>query len=95
MAIPGPGDEVARLTIVLYGDGQMGISGNMGDVNLATRMVESALDAVKSQSKNRAADGTLLGDHQPMVKPQILIPGRDVGTIDHHPAFPVVPVGDR
>ena len=78
--IPGPLDEVACITIRLYGDGQMGIEGNLGDVRLATQMIDHARDAVVAQWSQRSASGGLL------------IPDRDV-EVQHHPEFPVMEKG--
>jgi hypothetical protein len=74
--IPGPLDEVACITIRLYGDGQMGVEGNLGDVKLALQMLDHASDAVRNQWSRRSTTGGLL------------LPDRDV-EVTHHPEFPV------
>lgn len=38
--------EIANITIVLLDDGSIGISGNVGDVNLALGMMDSAREAI-------------------------------------------------
>lgn len=63
MAIPGPLDAVANISITLYGSGQMQVQGNILDPKLATTMLNHALDAVKRQLKRRE---------------QLVIPGADV-----------------
>lgn len=79
---PTPLDEIAVIRISLFGEGQMSIDGNLGDVRLALQMLDHARDAVQAQWKQRTSDGGLLLD------------SRDVET-DHHPAFPVEMVGDK
>jgi hypothetical protein len=82
MAIPSPLDEIATITVRLYGSGQMGIEGNLGDVRLATQMLDHARDAVVAQWARRNPAGGLI------------IPGCDV-EVQHHPEFPVMAAGDR
>lgn len=82
MAVPSPLDEIASIQVTLYGDGQMSIGGNIGDVRLALQMLEHASDAVRNQWAQRTPTGGLV------------IPGHDV-EVAHHPEFPVVPAGDR
>jgi hypothetical protein len=53
MAIPGPLDAIANISITLYGSGQMQIQGNILDPKLATTMLNHALDAVKRQLQRR------------------------------------------
>lgn len=53
MAIPGPLDAIANISITLFGSGQMQIQGNIGDPKLATTMLNHALDAVRRQLQNR------------------------------------------
>jgi hypothetical protein len=80
MAVPGPLDAVANISVTLYGDGQMQISGNIGDVRLALQMLEHARDAVNNQWKQRDSEG-------------LIIPGRDV-EVTPHEAFPLTANGD-
>lgn len=75
MAIPTGMDAIARIAIVLYGNGAMGVSGNIGDVELALNMLDHAKDAVRNQLKRRDEKG-------------LLIPPRDV-VVPVNPAFPL------
>lgn len=80
MAIPTPNDTVAYIAITLFADGNMAVSGNIGDVKLALQMIDGARDAVKNQLKRRTAGG-------------LMLPDRDVD-VTPHPAFPLTPHGD-
>ena len=53
MAIPGPMDAIANISVTLYGNGEMSIKGNIGDVKLALGMLDHARDAVKGQFTKR------------------------------------------
>jgi hypothetical protein len=85
MAEPTPMDEVAFLTITKYGADQLGVDGNVGDTGLAVWMLEQALESAKSR---HAA-------YLFQMQRQLIIPSHDLDPIDHHPAFPVEPLGDR
>ena len=50
-----PGDEVARIDIVQYANGEIGIQGNVGDVTAALAMIDQAREAVASQLGYRLA----------------------------------------
>jgi len=67
MADPLRNDAVAFIRIDLYADGAMSIQGNIGDAALATRMLDHARDAVRSNFASR---------------PKLVIPNRDVVTPD-------------
>lgn len=73
-------DAIARIAIVLYGDGSMETSGNVGDVQLAVAMLDHARDAVKNQNSRRDKSG-------------LLIPPRDV-EVPVNPAFPLTQNAD-
>lgn len=75
-----PLDVVARITISLHANGQMDISGNVGDKKLALGMIDSAREAVAHQL--RPEDGK-----------QLIIPSRDV-VAPQHENYPTLPVGD-
>lgn len=79
---PTPLDAIAHIAVVLYGDGQMQISGHIGDVRLAQQMLDHARDAITAQWRNRSSTGGLL------------LPASDV-EVEHHPEFPVTMAGDR
>lgn len=53
MATPGPMDAIANISITLYGNGEMSISGNIGDVKLALGMLAHATDTVRGQYTKR------------------------------------------
>ena len=80
MASPGPLDAIANISVTLYGNGEMSISGNIGDVKLALQMLDHARDAVNNQWKQRTPEG-------------LMLPGRDV-EVTPHPGFPLTPNGD-
>jgi hypothetical protein len=80
MAIPTPNKTVAYIAITLFDDGNMAVSGNIGDVKMALQMIDGARDAVKNQLNHRTAEG-------------LLLPSRDVEA-SPHPAFPLIPHGD-
>jgi hypothetical protein len=80
MAIPTPNKTVAYIAITLFDDGNMAVSGNIGDVRLALQMIDGARDAVKNQLNLRTKEG-------------LLLPSRDV-EVSPHPAFPLTPHGD-
>lgn len=85
MADPTPMDEVAFLTITKYGADQLGIDGNVGDTGLAVWMLEQALESAKSRHAKY-----LLEQQRKLIVPSI-----DLDPIDHHPNYPVIPLGDR
>ena len=78
--IPGPLDAVANISVTLFGNGQMSISGNIGDVKLALTMLDHARSAVNNQWKTRDQNG-------------LLLPSSHVD-VPVHPAFPLVEMGD-
>lgn len=80
MATPTPLDAVANISVTLYGNGEMSISGNIGDVKLALQMLDHARDAVNNQWRQRAPDG-------------LLLPPRDV-EVSPHPGFPLTQYAD-
>lgn len=80
MADPTPLDAIAYIHINLFGDEQMSVSGNIGDVKLALQMLDHARDAVKGQITLRTKEG-------------LFIPSRDVD-ITPHPAFPLTQYAD-
>lgn len=80
--IPSPLDEVARITVRLYGSGQMGIEGNVGDKQLAIKMLEQAIEAVRHQHQ-----------HAKPKEAELIVPGRDVSARPDA-AFPVNYLGD-
>jgi hypothetical protein len=45
--------EVARITISLHDNGGVSVAGNIGDVKLATQMIDAARDAVATQLAKR------------------------------------------
>lgn len=80
MKIPTSLDAIANISITLYGNGELQVSGNIGDVKLALSMIDQARDAVNNQWKIRDKDG-------------LLLPPRDVN-IPVHPAFPLTQNAD-
>jgi hypothetical protein len=66
MAAPGSLDAIATITLTLYGNGEMAVSGNIEDIKMATSMLDQAKEAVVSSWHGR---------HN---KPKLLIPNRDV-----------------
>lgn len=72
-----PGQRVARLVIDLHDDGGLSVSGNVGDVHLATQMLDHAREAVRNQLKQ---------------KTEIVIPNRDVVASPDESRFPLGPV---
>jgi len=81
MKVPGPLDAIAAINIVMYGSGQMSVSGNIGDADFALKMLDEAKDAVRNQ--RRRIDP----------KNGVIVPGRDVEA-KPSPAFPLVHAGD-
>lgn len=80
MATPTPLDAVAYLHINLFGNEEMSVSGNIGDVKLALQMLDHARDAIKGQLTLRTKDG-------------LFLPNRDVD-VTPHPAFPLTQYAD-
>ena len=78
MAIPGPLDAIATITMTLYGNGEMAISGNIDDIRLATQLFDHAKEAVVNQWNQRHAN-------------KLVIPNRDV---DISPVLPLQQYGD-
>lgn len=81
MPNPSPLDEVARITVRLYGSGQMGVEGNVGDKQLAITMLEQAIEAVRQR-------------HAKPKDPEFIIPGHDVSAQPNEASFPVNYLGD-
>lgn len=71
------GRVVAKLIISLHDDGGLSVSGNVGDVVLATQMIDAARDAVRNQ---------LTPKHE------LVIPNRDVIASPDEARFPLGPV---
>ena len=69
--------EVARITIALWDNGGVSISGNIGDERLAKQMIDAARDAVAS--------------HHAKAKGKVIVPGSMAG-VQQDPAFPFGPV---
>jgi hypothetical protein len=74
--IPTSMDAVANISITLYGNGGLQVSGNIGDVAMAEAMIDQAKDAVHNQWNFR--DQTT----------GLLLPPRDV-QVPVHPGFPL------
>lgn len=68
-SIPTPFDAVANIAITLYGNGEMAISGNIGDARLAMQMLDHARDAVKNQLARK--DSMLIPNRDVDVKPNL------------------------
>ena len=83
--IPNGNDEVGRITLVMYANGEMGISGNVGDVSFALTMLDQAKEAVQSQLGYRLAQD----------KKKILLPSSSVEVEQNLKDYPVEPIGDR
>jgi hypothetical protein len=82
-----PSSEVAYITLRLYDDGAMAIEGNIGDVKLATGMLDAA----------RASVGARLG-RPSILEPHgagLVIPSRDVPLSPNEGIYPLIAVGDR
>jgi hypothetical protein len=79
-AVPTGMDAIANISITLYGNGEMSISGNIGDVKLALTMIEHARDAVNNQWRRRDKEG-------------LIIPPSNV-EVPVHPAFPLTQNAD-
>jgi ArsR family metal-binding transcriptional regulator len=73
-------DAIANISITLYGNGEMAISGNIGDVKLALVMLDHARDAVNNQWKRRDREG-------------LILPPSDV-QVPVHPGFPLTQNAD-
>ena len=73
-----PDDTVAMISIRLHAGGAMSIQGNIGDKQLALKMLDHARDAVKAQVRDRS---------------ELVIPNRDV-VAPQHAAFPTRERGD-
>lgn len=69
--------EVARITISLFDNGGVRVSGNIGDERLAKHMIDAARDAVTS--------------HHAKARQRVLVPGSAAG-VAQDPAFPFGPV---
>lgn len=82
-----PNRVVANITLVLLDDGSMSIEGNVGDVNLALGMLDSAREAVQS----RLGKPTILEPNGAGLS----IPNRDVVAPANERVYPLVAVGDR
>jgi hypothetical protein len=80
MAQPTSMDAIANISVTLFGNGEMSIAGNIGDVRLALGMLDHARDAVKGQWKRRDRNG-------------LLLPPRDVA-VNVHPGFPLTQNAD-
>lgn len=79
-SIPTGMDAIAHIAITLYGNGEMAISGNIGDVKLALTMIDHARDAVNNQWQRRDSSG-------------LMLPPSDVD-VPVHPAFPLTQNAD-
>lgn len=79
--IPTAMDAVANISITLYGNGEMSIAGNIGDVKLALGMIDHARDTINNQWKLR----------DPVTG--ILLPPRNVD-VDVNPHFPLTQNAD-
>jgi len=82
-----PASEIAYLTLRLHDSGALSIEGNVGDVHLATGMLDAA----------RAAVGSRLG-RPSILEPHgagLVIPARDVTVSANERIYPLVAVGDR
>jgi hypothetical protein len=71
--------EVARITISLFGNGGVRVSGNIGDERLAKQMIDAARDSVTS--------------HHAKTRGRVLVPGNtaDVSQDRNFPFGPVCP----
>jgi hypothetical protein len=83
---PKPDDIVATIGIALYANGAMSITGNVGDVHLATGMLDSAREAIR----HRLGKPSILEPHGV----GIVVPNLDV-VAPHNPVYPLVAAGDR
>ena len=79
--------EVAFITLRLYDDGAMAIEGNVGDVKLATGM----LDAARGSVSARLGRPSILEPHGA----GLVIPSRDVPVSPNESVYPLIAVGDR
>ena len=77
--IPGPLDAIAYVHINLFGNGEMSISGNIGDAKLAKQMLDHARDTIAARLQPKAGG--------------VIIPARDVEVVPSA-GFPLVPHGD-
>lgn len=80
MATPTGMDAIANISVTLYGNGGLQISGNIGDVRLAMMMLDHARDAVNNQWQRRDRNG-------------LLLPPSDVA-VPVHPGFPLTQNAD-
>ena len=74
MAEPGPLDGIAYLTIRLYGGGEMSISGNIHDKQLALGMLDHARDTIKNRQLTRTETELLTPSRDIVITPQAAFP---------------------
>lgn len=86
MASCSPNDIVASINIALRANGAMSIEGNVGDIHLATGMLDSAREAIL----HRLGKPSILEPHGA----GIVVPNIDV-VAPQNPVYPLVAVGDR
>lgn len=77
---------VATLTLRLHDDGAMSIEGNVGDVHLATGMLDSAREAIL----HRLGRPSILEPHGAGLQ----LPNRDV-LAPQNPVYPLVAAGSK
>ena len=71
-------DCVALVQVAYYANGELSVSGHIGDKRLALQLLDHAKDAISSQIRP---------------EDEIIIPNKDV-VIEQHPNYPTLPQGD-
>lgn len=84
--VPASPSVVAFIVLELHDTGAMSIGGNIGDLKLATGMLDSAREAIV----RKLGKPTILEPHGAGLE----IPAIDV-VAPHSPLYPVMPEGDR
>lgn len=72
-------DTIAAISVRLFANGALQVSGNVGDKKQALAMLAAATDSIRNQ---------------PDLGSSIIVPARDTGVPAPDPRFPVVPRGD-
>ncbi len=75
---PHPGDLISFIQVSYYANGEMSVSGNIGDKRMAIQLLDHAKDAVNNQLRPES---------------QLIIPNKDVA-VEQHPNYPTIPAGD-
>lgn len=78
---------VANITLLLHDNGAMSIEGNVGDVNLALGMMDSAREVIS----HRLGRPSLLEPHGA----GLVLPNKDVLAAPNERVYPLVANGDR